>query len=154
MTVVQSLTPVFTYGTLAQGQKLHAVMEALSSLYLGEEYILPTTYDMVDLIDFPGLIETSSRNHHIGGELYGVHEENLYLLDGVEGVPFLYVRKEIPVVYWSSKSESEIGVNAWVYLFNRKVNQHTVPKTERFRLVPFNETSRMQKIWKDTPNYV
>jgi len=154
MTVLQPLAPVFTYGTLAQGQKLHNVMKALSSLYLGEGYIVPTTYDMIDLMDFPGLIETTSRNHHVGGELYGVHEENLYLLDGVEGVPFLYVRKEIPVVYWSSESESEIGVNAWVYLFNRKFNHYTLQKTDQFHLVTWNETSRMQKIWKERPNYV
>jgi len=49
---------------------------------------------------------------HIKGELYEVSEDDLIdRLDDLEGVPYLYERKEIPV------KSGEKTLTAWAYLY-------------------------------------
>ncbi len=85
-------TLVFVYGSLKRGFALHSLLAA--QRFAGRAVTSPL-YRMFDLGDYPGMVDWQPGNS-IEGELYGVTEQCLRVLDDAEGVDEgLYVRKPV-----------------------------------------------------------
>lgn len=92
---------VAVYGTLKQGFALHS--------HLNRDPIDTQTlvgFEMFDLGWYPGIFHSPYPDETIHVELYEVDDDELELLDQVEGAPSLYVRKQVRTKHG----------NAWIYI--------------------------------------
>ncbi|MDD5007773.1 MAG: gamma-glutamylcyclotransferase [Syntrophorhabdaceae bacterium] len=114
---------LFVYGTLRKGQANHGLLK--DARFLGNAktrekyglYVLPhgvpyATYNGTQLVA-------------VSGEVYSVDKVTLEAVDHFEGHPYVYMRREVPVVleYGSTEygisecgsAECGIAKNAWMY---------------------------------------
>lgn len=94
---------VFVYGTLKDESRRD------------DCYVYGTLYD---LGPFPGI--KLRGESQVPGQLIEVSDEYLGLLDKYEGVPTLYVRKQVPVV--RQTPENLFISHAWIYEYNGNVD--------------------------------
>jgi len=107
---------IAVYGTLRRGFGNYQYYLS-DQTYLGQEIVnLPMR--MVSLHAFPGLVE-SDENTDVVIEVFEVDEEAARSVDGLEGYPGFYNRKEI---------DTSFG-KAWVYFLRREEyeNSASVP---------------------------
>lgn len=115
--------PVFVYGTLKTGQRLHSVLG--DAPCLGDAYTVTPTYTMKQAdAGFPVIFnhsKTAPDHHHVMGEVYIVNASILLELDRVEGNGEMYQRDRRWV--WlldqqvQAKSKSfRPAIRPWVYL--------------------------------------
>lgn len=91
------LTRIFVYGTLKRRHGNHGVLGNAS--YLGEAVTVAKNFTMFDG-GFPFVSDGFSGDHNgsIVGELYETSDKRILdNLDRLEGVPYLYVKREIDV---------------------------------------------------------
>jgi gamma-glutamylaminecyclotransferase len=97
------MTYVFVYGTLKKGFGNHGVLG--NAMYIDEAVTNSKEFTMFDG-GFPFVSDSfddEERQGSIMGELYETDDEQiLYNLDRLEGVPLLYVKKEITVTTLSN----------------------------------------------------
>ena len=80
---------IFVYGSLLRGETNHDALAG--AVYVGEATTEPR-YALLDLGEYPGLVEGSAR---VVGEVYDVSDEVLATLDVLEDHPRLFRRKRI-----------------------------------------------------------
>jgi gamma-glutamylaminecyclotransferase len=86
-------TRLFVYGTLKRGLCRHYCLAG--ERFLGEARTLPR-YRLLNLGDYPGLVEAAVGGRPIAGELYAVSPACLERLDRMEGVDVgLYARQAV-----------------------------------------------------------
>ena len=112
-------TRVFVYGTLKQGFYNHRVMQHAGGTFVGEDTTKGQMYSrgafpMVDI----------SKDGRILGEIYELEEENLKILDRLEGYPTFYNRSQIDTGHG----------RVWIYHVER----------EKYPQLPIIETG----VWK------
>ena len=98
---------LFVYGSLKRGGRHH---DLLAGARFGGEACTPPIYALVQIGDYPALVEGGSSQVH--GEIYVVDEALLAALDDFEGHPDLYERRRIVL---------EGGVEAEAYLMPRRM---------------------------------
>lgn len=84
---------LFVYGTLKQGERLHGTLH--SSPYSGTGRL--QGYIMLHLGHFPGIVRApaDAEGWTVYGEIYDVDDHTLAVIDGIEGHPTYYERKEV-----------------------------------------------------------
>ncbi len=87
-------TLVFVYGTLKRGLRNNELLAG--EQFLREARTLPI-YRLYDGGPYPCLVEDQPQGLAIRGEIWCVNETTLARLDEFEGVPHLFVRREIGV---------------------------------------------------------
>lgn len=102
---------VFVYGTLKKGKSNHRLLE--NAKYLGERTLWH--YAIYDLGPFPCILPRYSFS--VKGELYLVTDEELQLLDRLEGHPEMYFRQ---LVYVEPNGE-----DVFAYIWNRNLPRQT-----------------------------
>jgi len=100
---------LFVYGTLKRGGSRHWIIENLP--FLGRAKA--KGFVLYDLGPYPAMVPGAGL---VYGEVYEVFEEALQALDWVEGVPVLYRRELIDVVF-----EDGFSLKAWAYIYNGSV---------------------------------
>jgi gamma-glutamylcyclotransferase (GGCT)/AIG2-like uncharacterized protein YtfP len=100
---------LFAYGTLKRGGSRHWILQDFP--FLGRAKA--KGFVLYDLGSYPAMVYG---NGVVYGEVYEVSEEALQALDWVEGVPILYRRKPIEVVF-----EDGLFLKAWAYIYNGDV---------------------------------
>ncbi|WP_438970022.1 gamma-glutamylcyclotransferase family protein [Methylophaga sp.] len=118
-------TYLFVYGTLMKTSEhnMHRVL-AEHSEFVSHAWLLGKLYQ---IHDYPGVIESSSPDDRVYGELYRLTKADLVLpqLDDFEECsaafpePREYIRKRILVNL--SPEETEM---AWAYIYNHPVSDH------------------------------
>lgn len=104
-----TLQRVFVYGTLKYGGSNHHLLSR--SRLLGRCHT-PACYRMLDLGDYPGIVEGGATA--ISGEVYEVSPATLEKLDELEDYPLLYTRKLITTPWGES----------WIYILNEADPSH------------------------------
>jgi len=102
-------TYLFVYGTLKRGGSRHWIIENLP--FLGRAKA--KGFVLYDLGPYPAMVPGAGL---VYGEVYEVSKEVLQSLDWVEGVPVLYRRKLIEVVF-----EDGFSLKAWAYIYSGNV---------------------------------
>ncbi len=100
---------LFVYGTLKRGGSRHWILEGFP--FLGRAKA--KGFVLYDLGPYPAMVPEDGL---VYGEVYEVSEEVLQALDWVEGVPFLYRRELIEVIF-----EDGLSLKAWAYIYNGNV---------------------------------
>jgi len=100
---------LFVYGTLKRGGSRHWILDGFP--FLGRAKA--KGFVLYDLGPYPAMVPGPGM---VYGEVYEVSEEILNALDWVEGVPVLYRRKLIEVVF-----EDGLSLKAWAYIYNGSV---------------------------------
>ena len=100
---------LFVYGTLKRGGSRHWIIENLP--FLGRAKA--KGFVLYDLGPYPAMVPGAGL---VYGEVYEVSEEALKALDWVEGVPILYRRELIDVIF-----EDGFSLKAWAYIYNGSV---------------------------------
>ncbi len=108
---LQSQPLLFVYGSLKRGQRAHHLLQGLA--WLGEAWLAGAR--LHDLGPFPMAVPGEGR---IQGEVYGVGEADLEVLDRYEGAPRLFERRWLIL---------EDGRRAWVYLGRPHQVRHVAP---------------------------
>lgn len=91
------LTRIFVYGTLKRRHGNHGVLG--NSVYVGEAVTNSKEFSMFDG-GFPFVSDGFPGDHNgsIVGELYETNDQRILSnLDRLEGVPYLYVKREVDV---------------------------------------------------------
>ncbi|QER41617.1 gamma-glutamylcyclotransferase [Thermodesulfobacterium sp. TA1] len=101
---------VFVYGTLRKGESRSFLLTDCK--FLG--YAKAKGFLLYNVSSFPGMVPGEGE---VIGEVYEIPESLLEKLDKVEDVPNLFRRELIEVVL-----EDGIGILAYVYLYNKKVD--------------------------------
>jgi len=104
--------PIFVavYGSLKKGFGNHRLLSDSTLIGRGST---DTTYDMISLGGFPGLVEG---NNHIQVEVYEVTEDKLlHSLDRLEGYPSFYNRELIDI-----SLDNGSKCTAWIYHLKNK----------------------------------
>ncbi len=96
---------IFVYGTLCSGQNNHHLLQ--DSTRLGTGYSAEN-YAMYLLSGYPYVTSHAAR-YPIKGELFGVDDATLAVLDKMEGHPRYYTRKEVVVIVDGTQ------YTAWMY---------------------------------------
>ncbi len=104
-----ALNYLFVYGTLKRGGSRHWILEDFP--FLGRARA--KGFVLYDLGPYPAMVPEDGL---VYGEVYEVSEEILRDLDWVEGVPVLYRRELIEVVF-----EDGTPLKAWAYIYNGNV---------------------------------
>lgn len=90
---------VFIYGTLKSGFRNNDKILFLKGKKLGQ----CKTVDKMNLFDigdgFPYLQKAINKGEYVIGELWELPEDSISTLDDFEGVPFLYKRSKINIVF-------------------------------------------------------
>lgn len=89
-------TTLFVYGTLKRG--LSANHYLADQLFIGEAHTI-ACYRLFRISWHPGLVE-DAEGVEVHGELWAVDEKCLAELDRYEGVPELFVRREIAIAHY------------------------------------------------------
>lgn len=84
---------IFVYGTLRKGELRNFFLQDTDETKFIQEIKTKPKYKLVDMGSFPALLENGDNS--IVGELYEVSEFTKKSLDTIEGVPFLFVSKEV-----------------------------------------------------------
>lgn len=101
------MNKIAVYGSLRKGFGNHSYYLEGNSNYLGTDVL--EGWVMYNLGAFPAIAEDKSgENKTIVVEVYEVSDQVLKALDGLEGYPHFYNRKEVG---------SHFG-DAWIYFFN------------------------------------
>ncbi len=100
---------LFVYGTLKRGYSRHWILDGFP--FLGRAKA--KGFVLYDLGPYPAMVPEDGL---VYGEVYEVSEEVLQALDWVEGVPVLYRRELIEVVF-----EDGTPLKAWAYIYNGNV---------------------------------
>jgi gamma-glutamylcyclotransferase (GGCT)/AIG2-like uncharacterized protein YtfP len=100
---------LFVYGTLKRGGSRHWLLQDFP--FLGRAKA--KGFVLYDLGPYPAMVPGAGV---VYGEVYEVSEEALQAIDWVEGVPFLYRREPIEVVF-----EDGFSLKAWAYIYNGDV---------------------------------
>ncbi len=100
---------LFVYGTLKRGGSIHWILDGYP--FLGRARA--KGFVLYDLGPYPAMVRGAGV---VYGEVYEVSEEVLQALDWVEGVPVLYRRELIEVVF-----EDGTPLKAWAYIYNGNV---------------------------------
>ncbi|HEV3257174.1 MAG TPA: gamma-glutamylcyclotransferase family protein [Gemmataceae bacterium] len=82
------------YGTLKRGFRNHRLLERQQ--FIREAVTLPR-YRLFDRGAYPCLVEDAEAGVAVQGELWKIDTEILPLLDRLEGVPDLFIRREIVI---------------------------------------------------------
>lgn len=85
---------LFVYGTLKRGCRANALLG--TSVYLGTAFTEPR-YRLIDLDDFPGLVEAPEDGLCVHGELWHIDDDLFDSLDRYEGAPTLFDRDWIAI---------------------------------------------------------
>lgn len=89
-TTIPSSLPVFVYGTMRRGQRLHQVLARATPLGLART---AAAYNLFDLEAFPAMTEGGSTT--VTGELWQADKGTMMVIDAIEGHPEFFVRQEI-----------------------------------------------------------
>jgi gamma-glutamylcyclotransferase (GGCT)/AIG2-like uncharacterized protein YtfP len=81
---------LFAYGTLLRGERNHSWLER--ARHLGDAQTEPR-FELVDLGTYPALVPEGEGS--IRGEVYGLSEEDVVVIDELEAHPAFYVRTPI-----------------------------------------------------------
>lgn len=133
------MTYVFVYGTLKRGYGNHGVLGR--SLYIDEAITNSREFTMYDG-GFPYVSDNFPNDAEAGailGELYEVESDAVLAnLDRLEGVPSLYVRREVDVT-----TLNNIAYKAFIYVASRGTN-------ERLKsLIPMQPSGKIKVLeWK------
>jgi len=100
---------LFVYGTLRKGDVRSNMLEGGVSKFIKDIKTLPI-YTLLDLGSFPALVISGETS--IVGELWEIDDYTKKYLDLIEGVPMLYLDKEIEL-------EENITALAYVFEYNR-----------------------------------
>lgn len=106
---------VFVYGSLKEGFHNNRIL-ANAALVQAGAVTADACYTMKSLEYYPAVFEGGT--HRVRGEVYEVDPDLLKTLDALEGHPFVYERKLVPVEGMSRR--------AWMYLW-RDVNHYYFP---------------------------
>ena len=106
----EKLTPIFVYGTLKEGGRLHRYLENSEKIFAGWSQ---PGHDMYDLGSYPGIVAAPGSGRRVYGEVYLVDGSTLRVLDRVEDVPRLYQRRAIAI---DSAEPVLSGVQAYFYV--------------------------------------
>ncbi len=104
-----ALNYLFVYGTLKRGGSRHWLLQDFP--FLGRAKA--KGFVLYDLGPYPAMVRGAGV---VCGEVYEVSEEVLQALDWVEGVPVLYRRELIEVVF-----EDGTPLKAWAYIYDGNV---------------------------------
>lgn len=114
---------LFVYGTLrrSHGGPMHQLL-ARHARHIADAFVYARLYDIGS---YPGLIESTSVDDTVQGELYQLHDHTdvLAQLDEYEQCtekhpqPWEYLRKSITVY-----SDEHAPLSAWVYVYNWPVS--------------------------------
>ena len=96
---------IFVYGSLRNGHCNHHLLKDAYCFGIGST---EGSFAMYLVSGYPYVTASESR-YPIVGELYGIDDDTLKLLDRMEGHPRYYERREIPVLV------EEIRYIAWLY---------------------------------------
>jgi gamma-glutamylaminecyclotransferase len=100
---------LFVYGTLMRGFCRHGFLKGQTFV---QTAMTRPKYRLINLGDYPGLVETADQGRQIHGEVWEVSEDALAILDEVEGTDAgLYERRHVNLEGWDSDS-----VEAYFYL--------------------------------------
>ena len=105
----ETMNLIFTYGTLKKNYRNHKFLE--SSEFLGNAETAEQFSMRETEYNYPAVIETS-KEFNISGELYRCSDETLKKLDKLEGTPYLFYRKHIPIIFNAGV------IYAWIYFYN------------------------------------
>ena len=124
---------VFVYGTLMQKA---GTIRSLNKFGSDAEFVSDTmtsssSFDMLDLGHFPGVIDSLSGNR-VAGELWRVTSNVFKQLDVIEGYPDFYTRKMVP---------TEHGI-AWMYYLPESAHNYGTPVTEKQGVVSWLDLSQ------------
>lgn len=119
--------PLFVYGTLKRGFRLHRYLEGAK--FVRECYVKGL---LVDLGPFPGIF-LKNDGIRVKGELYEISRHTLRLLDEVEGHGTLFGRT-ITTCFHEEKDKL-IGTPVWVYEY---LNIHNA----KFNAIPSGEWTK------------
>jgi gamma-glutamylcyclotransferase (GGCT)/AIG2-like uncharacterized protein YtfP len=100
---------LFVYGTLKRGGSRHWILQDFP--FLGRAKA--KGFALYDLGPYPAMV---CGDGVVYGEVYEVPEEAIQALDWVEGVPVLYRRELIEVVF-----EDGLSLKACAYIYNGSV---------------------------------
>ena len=100
---------LFVYGTLKRGGSRHWILQDFP--FLGRAKA--KGFVLYDLGPYPAMVYGDGV---VYGEVYDVPEEVLRDLDWVEGVPVLYRRELIKVVF-----QDGFSLKTWAYIYNGSV---------------------------------
>lgn len=100
---------LFVYGTLKRGGSRHWILHDFP--FLGRARA--EGFALYDLFFYPAMVPGDGV---VYGEVYEVSDEALKALDFVEGVPVLYRRELIEVVF-----KDGVSLKAWAYIYNNSV---------------------------------
>jgi len=108
---------IFVYGTLMRGRSNHSVIAG--SRFLGPARAKGLALYQVSK-SFPGAVRENGGE--VIGEVYEVGKNKLRDLDLFEGEGYLYRREKVKVLL---KNENGKEIEAWVYIWNGRVNPST-----------------------------
>lgn len=125
---IEDWIPIFVYGTLKAGGRLHRVLE--NAFWLGDGITAGHDFNMYDTGGFP-VVRPVHASHEMGGkifgELYMVDPVTLLELDRIEGNGEMYERRQIWI--WAQDQavdrvnqetgatmKARPGVYAWAYI--------------------------------------
>jgi len=86
---------LFVYGTLKRGYRNHRLLEGQQFI---REAVTRPRYRLFDRGAYPCLVEDAEGGRAIRGELWSIDTKIVPVLDELEGVPHLFVRRDIAVV--------------------------------------------------------
>ena len=124
---------VFVYGTLmAKSSTIRSLDKFGSNAeFVSDTMTQSSSFDMLDLGHFPGVIDKMSGNR-VAGELWRVTSDVFKQLDIIEGYPDFYTRKMIP---------TEHGI-AWMYYLPESAHNYGTPVTEKQGVVSWLDLSQ------------
>jgi gamma-glutamylcyclotransferase (GGCT)/AIG2-like uncharacterized protein YtfP len=114
---------LFVYGTLKRGGSRHWLLQDFP--FLGRAKA--KGFMLYDLGPYPAMVPGAGV---VYGEVYEVPEEVLQSLDWVEGVPILYKRELIEVVF-----EDGFSLKAWAYVYNGDVKGYSRIESGEWRVL-------------------
>lgn len=97
---------LFVYGTLRRSKSMKFIC---NGVFQGKMY---------DVGAFPAVIESNDPDDVVVGEVYEVDDDTLSVLDMYEGVPRLYIRKEVTI-----KTQDGEELKCFIYIFNQSVGE-------------------------------
>ncbi len=120
---------VAVYGSLKEGYPNHRLLSASSSPLVGAGLTVDK-FAMRSFTAFPGLIEIEPDKPEAANvevEVYLVDSSTFSRLDGLEGYPSFYNRKEVGI-----KLEDGSEVTAWIYILSDKYSDENLimPNTD------------------------
>jgi gamma-glutamylaminecyclotransferase len=98
---------VFVYGTLKEGHGNHGLMKAANAMFLGYDTVTGP-FTLLNLGAIPAVIDHSTANNKVFGEIYALEPEGLASLDLLEGHPNFYQRRKL----WSDRLQKRV----WMYV--------------------------------------